>query len=68
MPNLERHYLVTWRIDSHAATPQDAAMEALIIQRDPNSVATVFEVKDLGTGVETRVDLEEESRGRWLRD
>ena len=37
-------YRVKWEIDVEAETPQDAAREALQIQRDTESVATVFEV------------------------
>jgi len=37
-------YKVVWKIDIIADTPQEAAKEALEIQRDSNSEATVFEV------------------------
>lgn len=37
------HY-VTWAIEVWADTPLDAAKEALTIQRDPESIATAFEV------------------------
>lgn len=39
-------YLVTWKIDIDADTPEEAAMRALIVQRDPESVAAYFIVKD----------------------
>jgi len=42
MPN----YLVHWRIDIEAENPLEAAKEALKIQRDPESIATVFGVTD----------------------
>lgn len=37
-------YRVTWVIDIEAATPSAAAIKALVIQRDPDSIATVFTV------------------------
>ena len=37
-------YKVQWEIDIEAATPREAAEKALEIQRDPDSVATVFKV------------------------
>ena len=42
------NYLVTWTIDIEAETPDDAAKLALQIQRDPESIATVFEVESVG--------------------
>lgn len=39
-------YCVRWIIDIDADTPDLAAREALRIQRDPGSIATVFEVRD----------------------
>lgn len=39
------NYRVTWTIDiDYVDTPREAAEEALRIQRDPESIATVFEV------------------------
>lgn len=37
-------YHVSWTIDLEADTPEQAARQALEIQRDPSSIATVFEV------------------------
>ena len=37
-------YRVIWMIDVEAKSPQDAAAEALKIQRDPESVATTFDI------------------------
>lgn len=51
-------YRVTWEIDIDATSPYLAAMEALAIQRDPQSIATVFSVKE-GSGVATSIDLDE---------
>ena len=43
-PNGHTHYRVSWTIDIWADTPISAAHEAQLIQRDPDSVATVFDV------------------------
>jgi len=37
-------YTVRWEIDVDADSPEAAARQALEIQRDPESIATVFEV------------------------
>lgn len=39
-------YHVTWTIDLDAHTFEDAVLIALDIQRDPNSIATHFQVKN----------------------
>jgi hypothetical protein len=44
-----------WEIDVDARTPKEAARKALAIQRDPESIATVFDVQYRGKMV--RVDL-----------
>lgn len=41
---LTRSFLVTWQIDIDAADPVEAAQRALEIQRDEESIATVFVV------------------------
>ena len=41
----EKHYKVKWEIDVWARTPNQAAVRALNIQRDPNSHATIFTVE-----------------------
>lgn len=49
-------YLVQWEINIVADTAEDAARQALAIQRDPTSHATVFDVfAERGPAV--RVDL-----------
>lgn len=55
------HYVVTWQIDiEDADTPEEAAREALRIQRKVDSIATVFDVAPYGKPSESvRVDLEE---------
>lgn len=59
-------YFVTWEIDVDAESPREAAQKALNIQRDENSLATVFKVytvEEEGSGPEslgvqeTTVDL-----------
>ena len=40
-------YRVTWTIDLTADSPLDAAQQALIIQRDPDSWATFFVIFDV---------------------
>lgn len=37
-------YRVSWEIDVHADAPREAAEQALKIQRNPASIATVFQV------------------------
>lgn len=55
-------YLVTWSIDIFDAEhAQDAARKALAIQRDPASIATVFDVRDRNHPQRPfTIDLEEE--------
>ena len=48
-------YRVTWVIDVEANSPTEAAEKALEIQRDPESVATFFTVREGKTT--TAVDL-----------
>lgn len=40
-----REFRVRWEIDLTADSPEAAARQALEIQRDPNALATIFEVK-----------------------
>jgi hypothetical protein len=42
-----REYRVRWEIDILATSPREAAIEAQKIQRDPKSIATVFDVSKL---------------------
>ena len=42
------HFRVSWHIDIEAGTPKQAAQQALDIQRDPKSTATVFDVQLMG--------------------
>lgn len=52
-------YTVTWEIELDAESPEDAARQALEIQRDPFSSALVFFVQD-EMGDRVMVDLFEE--------
>ena len=54
-------YRVKWEIDIEADSPRQAAIEALKIQRDPNSLATVFEVNG------ERIDLSEKKEAAGNR-
>ena len=56
-------YRVIWEIDIEADTPLHAARQAADIQRDPQSIAVVFEVKEMtpkGWMHVENVDLEQE--------
>ena len=55
-------YFVTWEIKVDADNPREAAEEALKIQRDPQSSATVFRVTDEAGTVFT-IDLEDDEEG-----
>jgi len=52
-------YLVQWTIEILADSPEDAARQALAIQRDPFSSSTVFQVAGDDNGEFETVDLEE---------
>lgn len=49
-------YQVTWTIDIDADSHEDAARKALEIQRDPDSIALVFETV-----------LKNRAKSRWVR-
>ena len=57
-------YLVEWQIELSAISPEQAAMAALSIQRNPLSMATVFDMID-EDGEKHRVDLLETQREYW---
>ena len=50
------NYRLVWQIDVEADTPREAAEKALAIQRNPNSIATAFDVFEK-PGHKTQVDL-----------
>lgn len=60
-------YLVSWVIDIEARSAVAAAREALVIQRKPDSIATVFEVKAEGKSKAVSVDLTEIDERRSRR-
>ena len=51
-------YMVSWDMHIDAASPEDAARQALGIMRDPYSLATVFTVSN--DRVEVTIDVVEE--------
>lgn len=51
-------YRITWEIDLHANTPEEAARAARAIQLRADSMATVFEVTG-ADGTPHRIDLDE---------
>lgn len=53
----ENEYLVTWTIDMYANSHEEAAEKALNIQRNTESLATVFDVFDKRTMEKVEVDL-----------
>mgnify|MGYP001579035048 CR=1 FL=1 len=57
-------YRVTWIIELDAESHEKAAKEALEIQRDPGSTATVFVVKNLNTKEILTIDLEDLEEGK----
>lgn len=52
-------YLVQWRIQVDADSPEDAARDAWAAIRREGSVANVFDVTDVSTYDVTVVDLDE---------
>lgn len=56
-----KHYRVAWMIDLEAENPQEAAMQALAIHRDPDSIATYFHVRDVDT--QECIDVDVTPRG-----
>ena len=52
-------YLVTWQIFVEARTPEEAARDALAVQRSVESEATCFEVLD-DAGHETTIVVRDE--------
>lgn len=53
-------YLVNWQIEVDAESAEQAARAAQVIQRDPRSTATVFDVVEDKDGMylnQTEVDL-----------
>lgn len=60
---MAKDYFVVWEIDIFDAdSPEDAARRALVMQRDPQSIATAFKVWEKGAPIEQvhLVDFDEE--------
>jgi hypothetical protein len=55
-------YHVNWEIELNADSPREAATKALAIQRDPDSIATVFDVTD-ESGHTERIDVDQSDDG-----
>lgn len=53
------NYLITWTVEIDAESFEDAALQALGIQRDPLSIATCFKVQSLVTGETKHLDVED---------
>lgn len=51
-------YKVVWEIDIDAKSPMEAAKEALRIQRDRDSIATVFVVNGQEIDLSTTTEVE----------
>ena len=71
---MNKQYLVSWEVDVTASNPEQAAREALKIQRDPNeTVHTFYVVRGYGTpeqdeeDARTYVELGELSIQKTLR-
>lgn len=58
-------YTVTWTIEVEADYAEEAARKALAIQRDTDSIATVFEVSRPGLRT-VMVDLTPEEGLLWI--
>jgi hypothetical protein len=53
-------YVVEWSMEFEAETSEDAARQALAVHRNPESIATVFDVLEAdGSGEAIRVDVTE---------
>lgn len=59
-------YRVKWEIDIEASSPLVAARTALEIQRDPHSIANVFDVRE-PSGNNIAIDLQTELDEKFLR-
>jgi len=62
------NFKVIWEIDTEDTDcPEEAANQALVVQRDPTSIANVFTVIDVDSGAAWRVDLNAEPGSRVTR-
>ena len=51
-------YLVTWKVDIEADSPQEAARMAVAMHRNPESIANYFTVKNKATDKEQNIDVD----------
>lgn len=57
-------YRVYWSIDIESGSPEQAAQQALAIQQDPESTATVFTMIDRKNGRGHTIDLANPARSK----
>jgi hypothetical protein len=62
-----KSFRVVWQIDIDAKSPRAAAQEALRIQRDPESVATVFSVRETNSKIPLDDEVIDLSKSRNRR-
>jgi hypothetical protein len=69
----EKHYRIIWVLDVEASSPMEAikqAIESMPTAANPDSIATVFDVKELNQNSEVvktqRIDLLEESEDKEI--
>ena len=55
---MPRQYLISWFVDVEDDSPYEAARQALGMQRDPESIATIFTVRDKRSGESVCVDAD----------
>jgi hypothetical protein len=60
-------YRVTWEIDLDAASPRASAEKALEIQRDSESIATVFSVREIKSEIPLDDEVIDLSKSRKRR-
>ena len=53
------NYFITWAVEIDAESFEDAALQALGIQRDPLSIATCFKVQSATTRKIKHLDVED---------
>ena len=54
---MDKEYRVTWEIDVSAESPLDAVKQAHEMARDPDSIATVYGVREVGQEKMEIIDL-----------
>ena len=63
-------YLVSWYIHVDAEDPHDAAKQALGMQRDPESIATIFTITDAKSSIcidaDTGAEYPSDFQPKWV--